>query len=405
MIKNGKVQESDTMKEKLAFVIPWYGENISGGAEQELRDLVHHLIDAEVALEVLTTCVESFGSNWNTDYHRPGVSVENGVPVRRFRVRKRSTKQFDRVNAKCMAGEHLTKEEEIVFLREMVNSPDLYDYIRNHREEYSLFYFIPYMFGTTYYGAQICPEKTILIPCLHDESYAYFSAFRDAYSHVKGMIFNSFPEQSLAEKLFDVKGDTFQTLGIGVSNAPSADGERFREKYSIADPFILYAGRKEAGKRVDVLVRYFLLHKKEYPSDLKLLLIGGGRIDTFHSPDIIDLGFVSMEDKYDAYAAASIFCNPSEFESFSLVIMESWLAKTPVLVNEACAVTKDFAVRANAGLYYSNASEFSACVSYLLEHPDIRKTMGENGCHFVKSNFTWDVVIQKHLDYISLASS
>ena len=31
---------------KLGFVIPWYGEKIPGGAEMELRSLVHHLLDA-----------------------------------------------------------------------------------------------------------------------------------------------------------------------------------------------------------------------------------------------------------------------------------------------------------------------------------------------------------------------
>ena len=392
------------MTEKLAFVIPWYGESISGGAEQELRDLVHHLVDAGASLEVLTTCVESFCSDWNIDFHKPGFTVENGVPVRRFRVRKRNTRVFDTINAKCMAGRHVSIEEEQIYLKEMVNSPDLYDYIRQHQNDYALFYFIPYMFGTTYYGAQICPEKTILIPCLHDESYAHFTAFRDVYSKVKGMIFNAAPEQELAERLFHVKGETFQTLGIGLSDDWAGNAARFRKKHGIHNPFILYAGRKEAGKRVDVLIHYFLRHKDRYPSDLKLVLIGGGEIDICGSQDIIDLGFVPAEDKYDAYAAAAIFCNPSEFESFSLVVMESWLAKTPVLVNADCAVTKDFAIRANAGLYYSDAAEFSACVRYLLEHPSVSEKMGENGQQFVKKNFTWDIMITKHFDYIKLVT-
>ena len=53
------------MNKKIAFVAPWYGEKISGGAETLLRELVHHLQDAGVKLEVLTTCVESFRSDWN----------------------------------------------------------------------------------------------------------------------------------------------------------------------------------------------------------------------------------------------------------------------------------------------------------------------------------------------------
>ena len=50
---------------KLAFVAPWYGEYITGGAEMELRDLVHHLRDAGMELVVLTTCVKDFTASWN----------------------------------------------------------------------------------------------------------------------------------------------------------------------------------------------------------------------------------------------------------------------------------------------------------------------------------------------------
>ena len=31
---------------KIGFVTPWYGEEIPGGAEAELRGVVHHLKDA-----------------------------------------------------------------------------------------------------------------------------------------------------------------------------------------------------------------------------------------------------------------------------------------------------------------------------------------------------------------------
>ena len=47
---------------------------------------------------------------------------------------------------------------------------------------------------------------------------------------------------------------------------------------------------------------------------------------------LIDLGFVPIQDKYDAYAAAELLCQPSKHESFSYVIMESWLCERPVLV-------------------------------------------------------------------------
>ncbi len=74
--------------DKIAFVIPWYGKNITGGAEHECKGIVEHLNKAGVNVEILTTCVKDFNSDWNVNYYSEGTEIINGVPVRRFRVRK-----------------------------------------------------------------------------------------------------------------------------------------------------------------------------------------------------------------------------------------------------------------------------------------------------------------------------
>lgn len=389
---------------KIAFVTPWYGEEISGGAEAELRGLVHHLSDAGVELEVLTTCVYDFRSDWSVNYHPAGISVCAGIPVRRFPVRPRDTAAFDKVNAKLMRNQEINAIEEKIYQEEMVNSPQLYQYILQHKDQYELFIFIPYMFGTTYYGIQKCYEKAVLIPCLHDESYAYMDIFKKEFCKITGMIFHSAPEQVLAERLYGVSGIMFQNLGEGVDTDLKGSGDRFRVKYRINKPFLLYAGRKEAGKKVDILLQFFTVYKQRNPSDLQMVLLGGGSID-IPEKDVIDLGFVPVQDKYDAYAAASVFCNPSQFESFSLVIMESWLAERPVLVNGDCAVTTDFVKKANGGLYYQSYFEFEKCLQYLLTNRDIAHQMGKNGRNFVLNNFAWDVIVKKYIEYFKMVES
>ena len=49
---------NDNKTKPIAFVIPWYGDNIRGGAEAECNQLAHCFQDAGVAVEVLTTCVK-----------------------------------------------------------------------------------------------------------------------------------------------------------------------------------------------------------------------------------------------------------------------------------------------------------------------------------------------------------
>lgn len=388
---------------KIAFVTPWYGEGISGGAEMELRGISAHMKDAGEDIEILTTCVKDFNSDWNVDYHRSGKTVENGLTVRRFPVRKRDVKKFDEVNFKLMNGRSITPEEERIYIEEMVNSPQLYKYIKDNKDEYRVFIYIPYMFGTTYYGIQQCPEKSVMIPCFHDESYIYLGIYKNVFENIAGMIYLADEERNLANQVFDLKEVDQAVLGAGVDTNWNGDAETFLNKYDIRDPFILYAGRKDAGKNVDILLRYFCEYKKRNQNTLKLVLIGGGNLDIprEHKEDIIDLGFVPIQDKYNAYAAAAFLCQPSTHESFSLVIMESWLAGRPVLVHEQCEVTKSFAVETGGGLYFNDFFEFEGCVNYFLANRKIAKQMGQSGCEYVKEHFSWDVIVDKYLKFIT----
>lgn len=386
---------------KIGFVIPWFAEKIPGGAEMELRGLTEHLHKANIEIEILTTCVKEFSADWNVNYYKAGTEIINGILVRRFKVRKRKTEVFHKINAKFMNGEKVSLEDEDIFLHEMVNSVDLYEYMYKYKEDYSLFVFIPYMFGTTYYGCQVCPEKSVLIPCLHDESYAYMQRFREVYSKIGGMIFHAKPEENLAMSIFSLNNVKVSTLGEGVITKLSYNANRFIDKYKITEPFILYAGRKDKGKNVDTLIKYFIEYKTRFSNGLKLVLIGGGNIELPRhiKNDIYDLGFISIQDKYDAYAAATVLCQPSKNESFSLVIMESWLCGRPVLVNGECEVTKHFATVSNGGLYFNNYFEFQECINYIINNNEIAKKMGENGCEFVESNFSWDVIVERYMKF------
>jgi len=388
----------------IAFVTPWYGADIPGGAEAELRGLAEHFaaFHEGVEVEVLTTCVKEFTSDWSKNYHKPGSEQVRGVKVTRFPVRKRSTRDFDQVNLKFIKHMAVSKAEEDVFFREMIRSPDLENYITTHAQDIDLFVYIPYMFGTTYWGVKACPERAVLIPCLHDEGYAAMSLVKEMFSQVKGVACLAKPEMELAHKLYPRSQAQMAVLGAGVDTHHEGFPEEFRQKFGLEGPMVLYAGRKDSGKNVDGLLRGYALYKHRYPKDRsKLVLIGGGTIDIPPAikDQVVDLGFVSIDDKYNAYAAASVLCQPSMNESFSIVIMESWLAGTPVIVNGKCAVTKDFCQQSNAGLYYDSDIEFSEALGWLLSHDDARNKLGAQGSAFVLDHFSWSVVLTRYIEF------
>lgn len=113
------------------------------------------------------------------------------------------------------------------------------------------------------------------------------------------------------------------------------------------------------------------------------MLIGGGTIAVPNSVKdcVHDLGYVSQQDKYDALQGALFLCQPSKNESFSLVIMESWLCGRPVLVHSACAVTKDFAQQAEGGLYFNSYLNLKAVCSgwnVIRQKPNSSGRMADN---------------------------
>ncbi|MDE6539382.1 MAG: glycosyltransferase, partial [Ruminococcus sp.] len=102
---------------------------------------------------------------------------------------------------------------------------------------------------------------------------------------------------------------------------------------------------------------------------------------------------------FNAMSACEFLCQPSFNESFSLVIMENWLCKRPVLVHEKCDVTRNFVSQANGGLYFGNYPEFKACTDYLLKNKKISEIMGLNGYEYVKNNFGRETVTEKYIDF------
>jgi glycosyltransferase involved in cell wall biosynthesis len=225
--------------------------------------------------------------------------------------------------------------------------------------------------------------------------------YKKMFEGVRGIIFHSYPEMKLAEKLYDLKCKRV-VLGEGIDTEIQFDRKRFQKKNGINDEFLLYAGRREIGKNVPMLVDYFIKYKKENDNNFRLILIGSGEVNIPRSQNknIIDLGFVPIQDKYDAYSAATVLCQPSVNESFSIVIMESWLCGTPVLVHNKCEVTRDHCIKSNGGLYFNNYEEFKECINFYRMNPHLARKMGNNGKDYVFNNYAWNRVVEKYKTFL-----
>ena len=130
---------------KIAFICPWYGPDIPGGAEAEARRTVENLHQRGIPVEVWTTCVKDFEGDWGRNYYPAGDSQVNGVPVKRFPVGPRNGELFSSLNRRILSGEKLSRQEEDLFFQHMINSPLLYQHIRHQGPE--TFYFLSPIFS------------------------------------------------------------------------------------------------------------------------------------------------------------------------------------------------------------------------------------------------------------------
>jgi glycosyltransferase involved in cell wall biosynthesis len=136
-------------------------------------------------------------------------------------------------------------------------------------------------------------------------------------------------------------------------------------------------------------------HVEDAATDATLVLAGPATIPVPDHPRIRALGFVpdAVRDALLAHARALVV--PSPYESLSIALLEGWNHGVAALVNGDCRVLAGQVRRANGGLYYRSAREFSAALEWLLAHPGDARALGAQGRAFVDSEYRWPIVIDR----------
>jgi len=199
---------------RLAFVIPRYAASIGGGAETLMRALAIELQASGKSVEVFATCALDHRT-W--DNHYPAGEVEeDGLKVHRFEVDERNLDIFIEKEQKIARGLPLSSAEQIVWLRNSVNSMALYQRLIERQDDFDFFFFAPYLFGTTFWGSMLLAKKSVLVPCLHDEGYAYLPIMRAMFRRVKGVMWNAEPEATLAKEIYRLPDLNNKGFAVGM---------------------------------------------------------------------------------------------------------------------------------------------------------------------------------------------
>jgi glycosyltransferase involved in cell wall biosynthesis len=193
-------------------------------------------------------------------------------------------------------------------------------------------------------------------------------------------------------------------MGVDLPAAPDVEG--FRERHGVrTQPYLLYAGRIDAGKGCAEMVAHYEAYRAQNASPLPLLLIGQLNMPEPQVKGVRYLGYLPEEEKRAAVAGASVVVCPSPYESLSIVMLEAMAAGVPALVNGRSEVMRDHCVRSNGGLYYEDGDEFTAVIELLHRDRALRDALSEAGRKYVRDNYRWEAVMEKYRRLIRAVSA
>ena len=390
------------MGRRVAIVVQRYGVDLVGGSETLAREYAERLLGRGFDVTVYTSTARDYVT-WRSEY-APGESMEHGVRLRRFvPERERNLAAFNAL-AEPMYVRATTADDERAFLEAQGPFvPALIDALRADAKGYEAVLFFTYLYYPSVEGIKVVGDRAVFIPTAHDEPPLRFAVFKAAFQGVSSYAFCSAPEARLVASRFDIAKCSKDVVGIGVDPPEAPDVEEFRILRAIERPYLLYAGRIDAGKGCDEMLRFYEHAQAEVMGCPDLFLIGNLAMALPRIPRLWHLGFVSEADKRAAMAGAQALICPSPYESLSITLLEAMSLGTPVLASSKSDVLVDHCLKSQAGLAYGGSDEFTESVRLLVLDETLRRGLGANGKRYALTEFSWDRVLDRLVRQISAA--
>ncbi len=388
----------------ITFVSPRYGSGVVGGAESAVRALATRLAADGYDIAVLSSRARSY-ETW-ADHYPEGTTTEEGVAVSRFSVDNPRPLDFDAMSARVLtrASEVGTGEGLAWIDHQGPTSAALIEAVAGVNS--GVMAFTPYLYHPTVRGLPAARVPTILHAAAHPEAPLELPLFNEVFSAATGIAHYSRAEQDLVLSRFPATVATPQcVVGLPVEPPPFAiDPQQARESFGLGDePFVVCLGRASRGKGANDLAAMFSAARSRGGS-ARLVFVGPVVDELPKSEGVMCVGSVSEEHKFGLLAAADVLINPSPLESFSLVVLEAWLAGTPVLVNGWCDPTRDHCEQSGGGLCYRDFAEFEVALNRLLDDADLRHRLADAGKRYVSDSYSWPAVRRRYLRLLSQIS-
>ncbi len=173
----------------------------------------------------------------------------------------------------------------------------------------------------------------------------------------------------------------------------------FYSKFKIQNSkFLLFLGRIEERKNIGNIIEAFEILKEKYNIQHKLVLAGKPGFgfekiqnkiqETKYNNQIISLGFVSEEEKWELLKNAEVFVFPTQYEGFGIPILEAQSVGCPVVASNNSSIVE---VAESSALLVNpqSPSEIAEAIYEIISNQPFKKDLINKGLENVK-RFSWE---------------
>jgi glycosyltransferase involved in cell wall biosynthesis len=178
----------------------------------------------------------------------------------------------------------------------------------------------------------------------------------------------------------------------------------FRQKFDIKGAMILYLGRINKTKGIDILIKSFYLLSREI-GDVTLVIAGlddgfksnlEKMIDDLGLDDKVRLtGVLNDFDKISAYVDADVFIHAVAYMGgVGLTPLEALVCGTPVIVTKECGEIID-AAHCGYFVQYGDVEDLKDKIFYVLNNPEEARATVIRGTEYLNENLSWENIARR----------
>lgn len=259
-----------------------------------------------------------------------------------------------------------------------------------------------------------------VIPLLFPEQFLFNPLYKKDYEQsiefLKGLdllLTNSQTTKEDVEKLVGIPKEKVSVIYAGIDKdykkLKKVDVKSLKEKYQIADPFLMFSGGDDFKKNIEKIIIAYAKCGKEIIERYQFVIVGKMDLDIVDKymriaeengvrDRVVCTGFIPKEDLIQMYNITHLVVFPSLYEGFGLPVIEAMACGARVLTSNTSSL-KEIAKGHATLVSPKSVHSIAKGIRYVLENPVETLRVAEQSVEYAKS-FTWKSVAERMMNQI-----